>query len=166
MTRSLRRRLGYTITEMMIATAIVATVSSIGATLMIRLQNFYLTTTARNDIQRDARGALDIINRQLRQAVSTSIQIDSPANQGYYSRISFNSVDGRAMKFYQNGNQLIAYSTTTTAVLSNNLYYLAFSFPDSQNPTIVNVSMTMFKNIQLGRRSVLQMSIQKVRVMN
>ena len=160
------RRRGYTLTEMLIAVAIVGIVASLGGVLMVRLQTFYLNTVARNDIQRDARNALDFLNRQLRQAVSTTIVIDTPSNQGYCSRISFTSIDGRSMMFYQSGNQLISVIDTTQSVLSKNLYYLAFSFPYSSNPTIINVSMTMSKNVQLGQKSVLQMSIQKVRVMN
>jgi hypothetical protein len=57
-------------------------------------------------------------------------------------------------------------NNTATTVLSRNLVYIAFTFPQTDNPTIVSTAISMGKNIQLGRRKVLELSIQKVRVMN
>lgn len=163
---ALKRRAGYTLTELMIVVAILGTVSTVGPMLLTQLQNFYLMTTARNDIERDARNSLDLMNRMLRQAVDGTIVIDSPSSQGPYSRIRFKHVDGRYVEFRQNGNQLISVVGTDTSVLSRNLQFIAFTFPRSEDPTIVSVSMTMGKAIQLGRQKVLELTVQQVRIMN
>lgn len=160
------KRAGYTLTEMMMVVAIVGIISSVGPLLLTNLQNFYLMTTARNDIQRDARASLDMINRNLRQAKHGTIVIDTPTGQGPYSRIRFKHVDDRYMEFRQNGNQLVMVSSNTASVLTKNLVYIAFTYPRTDDPTIVSVSMTMGKSIQLGRRKVLELTIQKIRVMN
>ncbi|HAM35285.1 MAG TPA: hypothetical protein DEB40_11530 [Elusimicrobia bacterium] len=166
-TLGLRRRGGYTLSELMIVVAILGALSSVGPILLLNLNNFYLTTTARSEVQRDARVALDNINRFLRQGVASSITIDTPAsNGGPYSRIRFLHVDNRAIQFYQNGNRLIRSINGNESTISGNLLYVAFSYPRSDDPSIVSVSMTMGKNVQLGQRKVLELTIQKVRIMN
>lgn len=158
---------GYTLSELMIVVAIVGALSTVGPLLLFNLQNFYMMTTARSDIQRDARVALDNINRFLRQGVAGTITIDTPSSGGGpYSRIRFKHVDGRYVEFRQDGSDLIRVVGNTSSVISRNLIYVAFSYPRSDDPSIVSVSMTMGKNIQLGRRKVLELTIQKVRVMN
>lgn len=163
--RTLGRR-GYTMTEMMMVVAIIGILASVGPTLLIGMQNFFLMTSARYEVQRDARSTLDTVNRYLRQAVSSTIVIDTPASQGPYSRIRFKHVDGRYMEFRQNGNQLIQQIDNRNSTITQNLAYIAFTFPRTDDPSIVSVSITMSKNIQLGRRKVLELTIQKVRVMN
>lgn len=164
--RTLRGRLGYTLTELMMVVAIVGSISTVGPLMLTQLQNFYLMTTARNDIERDARNSLDFMNRFLRQAVDGTIVIDTPASQGPYSRIRFKHIDGRYVEFRQSGSNLLAVVNNDSTVLSKNLVYIAFTFPRSEDPTIVSVSMTMGKAIQLGRRKVLELTIQQVRIMD
>lgn len=159
-------RKGYTLTETMLVVAIVGILATVGPTMMTQLQNFFLMTTARNEIQRDARNTLDFMNRMVRQARYGTIVVDTPAGQGPYSRIRFMHVDGRYMEFRQSGSSLIAKINNSESTLSKNLVYIAFTFPRIDDPTIVSVSLTMGKSIQLGRVKVLELTIQKVRVMN
>ena len=163
---------GHTLTEMMIVVAILGVIASVGPPLMIGLQNFFLMTSARYETQRDARAALDTINRFLREAYQSSIVIDTPAGQGIYSHITFTLVDGRQMQFKQSGRQLIQMVTnsagtqTVTNTLTKNLIYIAFTFPETDNLSIVSVAITMGRSIQLGRQKVLELTVQNVRVMN
>jgi prepilin-type N-terminal cleavage/methylation domain-containing protein len=165
-------RRGHTLTEMMLVVAILGIIASVGPPLMIGLQNFFLMTSARYETQRDARACLDTINRFLRESYSSSIVIDTPAGQGIYSHITFSLVDGRQMQFKQSGRQLIQMVTnaagtqTVTTTLTKNLIYIAFTFPETDNLTIVSVAITMGKTIQLGRQKVLELTVQNVRVMN
>lgn len=164
--RRLKRRAGYTLVEVMLVVAILGIVSSVGPLLMTQLQNFFLMTTARNEIERDARSSLDTMNRFIRQAVDGTIVVDNAANGGPYSRIRFKHIDGRYVEFHQDGSKLVEIVNTDQTIMSKNLAYIAFTFPRTDNPTIVSVSMTMSKSIQLGRRKVLELTIQNVRVMN
>lgn len=164
--RGLLTRKGYTLTEMMMVVAIIGILATVVPTMMTQMQNFFLMTSARYEIQRDARTTLDTVNRYLRQAVASSVVMDTPAGQGPYSRIRFRSIDGRNMQFRQNGKQLIQVIGTAESVVSSNLIYIAFTYPHTDDPSIISVSITMGKSIQLGRRKVLELTIQKIRVMN
>ncbi|MDE1977165.1 MAG: type II secretion system protein [Elusimicrobia bacterium] len=161
-----RRRLGYTLAEMMLVVAIVGIVASTGAYLLMHLNDFYQLTQANNDIERDARQCLDTMNRYIRQAEDLSITISTPANGGPYSRIDFTTADGRSMAFYQSGDELIQVIGNTATVMSKHLAYIAFTFPQSDDPSIVSVSLTMGETIQRGQKKVLELTIEKVRVMN
>jgi prepilin-type N-terminal cleavage/methylation domain-containing protein len=164
--RKLKSRLGYTLTEMMMVVAIIGILATVAPTMLIQMQNFFLMTSARYEIQRDARTTLDTVNRYMRQAVATTVVMDTPAGQGPFSRIRFRHVDGRYMEFRQQGNKLIQVIGTAQSVVSSNLIYIAFTYPHTDDTSIVSVSITMGKNIQLGRRKVLELTIQKIRVMN
>jgi prepilin-type N-terminal cleavage/methylation domain-containing protein len=159
-------RRGYTLAEVMMVVAILGILATVAPTMLIQMQNFFLMTSARYEIQRDARTTIDTVNRYLRQAVATSVVMDTPAGQGPFSRIRFRHVDGRYMEFRQSGSKLIQVIGTATSVVSQNLIYIAFTYPHSDDTSIISVSITMGKSIQLGRRKVLELTIQKVRVMN
>lgn len=161
-----RKRRGYTMLEMMLVVAIVGILASIGPTLLIGIQNFFLMTTARFEVQRDARATLDTVNRYMRQAVAGTVVIDTPSGQGPYSRVRFRHIDGRYMEFRQSGSSLIQVINSNTSTVTKNLVYIAFTYPRTDDPSIISVSITMGKNIQLGRRKVLELTIQKVRIMN
>jgi prepilin-type N-terminal cleavage/methylation domain-containing protein len=160
------RRRGYSLVELMMVVAIVGTVAMIGPRLMTQLQNFYLLTTARGDIQRDARASIEIVNRFLRQARYRTIIIDSAAGQGPYSRIRFEHIDGRTFQYRQEGNKLIQGVNGVESVLTRNLVYIAFTFPRSDYPRLVSVSMTMGKKTYLENIKELELTVQKIRVMN
>lgn len=157
---------GYTLIELMMVVAIVGAVAMVGPRLMIQLQNFYLLTTARGDIQRDARASIEIVNRFLRQARYRTIIIDSAAGQGPYSRIRFQHIDGRNFQYRQQGNRLIQGVNGVESVLTRNLVYIAFTFPRSDYPRLVSVSMTMGKKTYLEDIKELELTVQKIRVMN
>ena len=159
-------RRGYTLVEMMMVVAIVGILASVGPTLLIGIQNFFLMTSARFEVQRDARATLDTVNRYMRQAVASTVVIDTPGGQGPYSRVRFKHVDGRYMEFRQNGKELVQVINATNSTITKNLVYIAFTYPRTDDPSIISVSITMGKNIQLGRRKVLELTIQKVRIMN
>lgn len=188
MKRSLHER-GYTLTELMMVVAITGILFAAGPPMLVQMQNFYLMTNARQAIERDARVSLDTVNRFVRQGQAGTINIDTPKSTGtnkpcdegtsgsnmggIYSRISFTLIDGRQVQFFQSGNNLCqsigtdsTNATIVTSVLSNNLDYIGFGTPQTDNPTIIQVSMTMSKSIQLGKTKVLELTIQKVRVMN
>ncbi|MFA5138593.1 MAG: prepilin-type N-terminal cleavage/methylation domain-containing protein [Elusimicrobiota bacterium] len=164
--RRLRDRRGYSAAELMIVVAIVGILAMIGPELMMKMQNFYMLTTARAEIQRDARATLDLVNRFLRQAKYNTIQIDTPSGQGPYSRIRFEHIDGTSYEFRQDGANLVQTEGGRTTIIAKNIVYIAFTFPRSDYPRLVSVSITTGKNIQLGQRKELELTVQKIRVMN
>ena len=160
---------GYTLTEAMMTVAILGILGGSAAPIMVRINNFWRQTTARNEIERDVRASLDQINRSLRQADRRTINIDQVSGQPPFSRITFNVEDGSRIQFYQDGNKLVmvrSTNTVTTSELSRRVGFIAFTYPRTDDPSIVSVAMTMQAPTYLGGKKALQLSISKVRIMN
>jgi hypothetical protein len=56
--------------------------------------------------------------------------------------------------------------TSNTTTLSKNIGYIAFTYPRTDDVSIISVAVTMQTPTYLGQKKTLQLSIQKVRVMN
>lgn len=166
----LMSRRGMTLPEVMMTVAIVAILGSVSAPLLKNMNNFWLQTKARNDIQRDVRVSLDLINRFLRQARQNTVQIDQVSGQPPYSRITFTTLDSENITFWQSGKDLSmsvsSGAATSSRVISSNVGYIAFTYPRTDDISIISVALTMQSATYLGQKKALQLSIQKVRVMN
>ncbi|MBI4678297.1 MAG: prepilin-type N-terminal cleavage/methylation domain-containing protein [Elusimicrobia bacterium] len=160
---------GYSLTEVMMVVAILGILAAAAAPLMVQMTNFWRTTTARNEIERDVRISLETMNRYLRQAKKNTVIIDQVPGQPPFSRITFTPEKGGSVKFYQHGSKLmmqISSATVVSSTISYRLGYLSFTYPRTYEPDIVSVAVTMQAPTYLQRKKALQLSIQKVRIMN
>jgi len=164
--RALRSRRGYTLVEILITIAIMGVLAMFGPTLMTQITKFFVLSRAKLDLQQQARAAMYIITRELRQAQSNTITVDEVSGQPYYSRIKFTKVQGAVITINQSNNQLILTEGTDTSVLSKNLAYLAFTFPRSDDMTMISVSLTLEEQIYGGLLKALNMASEQVEVMN
>lgn len=164
------KRKGYTLMEMMMTVAIIGIVMGISAPLLLQVTNFWRLTSARYSIQRDVRTSLDTINRFTRQARSATVVIDNISGQPPCSRLQFtytNTSDNTVpVSFYQQGKKLYMNNNGNISTLSDNLAYIAFTYPRTDDISIISVAMTMQSPTYRGGKKALQLSIQKVRVMN
>lgn len=165
-----QRRSGYTLMELMMTVAILGVVVTIGSPLMYQATNFWRLTSARYAIQRDVRTSIDMINRFTRQAQSATVVIDRLSGQPPASRITYQytnaSGNNVTMSFYQAGKKLYMSNNGSVTMLSDNLAYIAFTYPRTDDISIISVAMTMQSPTYRGGKKALQLSIQKVRVMN
>ncbi len=159
------REKGFSLVEAMMVTAIIGIVVLVGPQMLIHVVRFYQLHEAKIEIQRDARACLDLVDRFLRQAKSSTVIVDQLTNQPPFSRITFTTIQGQTMSFYQSGKTLYQVAQSTT-VISTNLHYIAFTYPRTDDPTIISVALTMAKDTYEGGSKALELSIQKVRVMN
>jgi prepilin-type N-terminal cleavage/methylation domain-containing protein len=166
MVKRLLGRKGFTLTEIMIACAILGVMASVGPSIMININRFYLMNRTRIAIQQEARSVMSIVNRSLRQGRTSTITIDNYSGQPPFSRISFRKIQGEAISYYQHNSNLYVVDSGSTRTLTKNLRFMAFSFPRSDDMDIVSVSLTLEKSTFGGKTKALQMAIEKVRVMN
>jgi prepilin-type N-terminal cleavage/methylation domain-containing protein len=157
---------GFTLTEIMITVAILGIVMMVGPNLLLSITRFSRLSRARIETQRSARIALNQINQSLRQASSSSITVSQETGQPPLSSVSFSTVDNRNMKFYQSGKNLYYVLNGSTRTLSDGLRYIAFSYPRTDDATIMSVSLTFEKDTYQGGSKALQMAIEKVRIMD
>ena len=166
MVRRPRARAGYSLTEMLMVVAIIGILASVGSRVMLQVNRYFILTNTRADLQREARAAMYVINRNLRQGSIGSITIDRASSQPFYSRLTFTKITGSQMVFSQSGTNLVQTVGTKTRTLSKNVKYLAFTFPRSDDLSVISVSITLEKSIYQGRVKALHMTSEKVRVMN
>lgn len=163
---AIKLKKGYTLTEVMVVVAILGVIGGMGAPLLMQMTNFWRQTTARNAIQRDVRTSLDLINRFARQAQSSTLVIDAASGQPPWSRVTFTSIQGQTVLFYQGGNKLYMRQAGKTTMLTENLAFISFTYPRTDEITLLSVAITAQSATFKGGKKALQLSIQKVRIMN
>jgi len=166
MVKRLRQRLGYTMVEIMMVIAIIGVMALIAPNFITQLNRFFILSRARIELQQEARAAMTIMTKDIRQAQNSTIRIDNGTGQPSYSRIRFTTIDGRTIQYAQNGVNLVMTTGTRNNTLTKNLRYLAFTFPRSDDMGILSVSITLEKAIYQGLTKALHMASERVRVMN
>jgi prepilin-type N-terminal cleavage/methylation domain-containing protein len=161
-----RNERGWTLVELMIVTAIVGTVAMLAPQAMTQATKFFVLSRARLELQREARATMYVITRELRQAKSNSLVIDQAVGQPYYSRIQFTTIQLRNQTITQANNIIQLTSGNTVSILSKHVAFLSFTFPRSDDMTIVSVALTLQEQIYNGAFKALHMASERVRVMN
>jgi hypothetical protein len=147
--------------------AIIGIIVMILPQLLKNVTRFTRLSTARIETQRAARDCLSRINQSLRQAVATSVVIGQESGQPPCSSVTFTTVDGRTLKYYQSNKDLnFSNGSSTSTVAADCMRYIAFTYPRTDDSTILSVSITVEKNTFDRGTKALQMAIEKVRVMN
>ena len=158
--------------ELMVVMGIVSALFAVAAPLLMQANRQFILVRTKLELQQEARGIMYVVTRALRQAQASSILISRAAtNQPYYSKITFTKEPNDAgvsqtLVFQQEGTILYQVIGAGKRVLSRNLKYMAFTFPRSDDMSLVSVSITLEKNIYEGKKKALHMASEKVRVMN
>jgi prepilin-type N-terminal cleavage/methylation domain-containing protein len=82
-----RQNKGVTLVELLMVLAIIGSVAFIAPSLIKMMTNFFILGKAKLELQTEARAAMYLITRELRQAQSVSIVIDQANGQANYSRV-------------------------------------------------------------------------------
>jgi prepilin-type N-terminal cleavage/methylation domain-containing protein len=162
----IRNRKGWTLVEIAITSAVIGIVALLAPQIISFSTKVFVLGKTKLELQREARAAMYIITRELRQAQSSTIVIDEIAGQPYYSRIRFTKINNANVTIAQNGSNLTLTLGIDVTTLSKNLAYMAFTFPRSDDLTIVSVSVTLQQQIYSGLSKALHMASERVRVMN
>jgi len=166
MLRIVKKKKGYTLVEVMLVLAVMGIVLAGTLGLLINFTRFWRVNQAKLDIQRDARRTLSLMNKSLRQAVAGSILIDQIDGMPPWSRVTFNGLDGVSVSYYQDGGRLYQQTNGHILLLGENLKTVRFSYPSSDDGALLGVSVCFEKATYEGGSKSLQMSIEKVRIMN
>lgn len=164
---------GVTLTELMISVAIMGLLVSIVGTFMVKGVSFFRLSRARGEIQRDARVSVDLINRNLRQGQALTVNLTRyNSDQPPLSMIEFTHINGTSFRFYQLGDKFYMATMPSGEVtwrekkMADNLRNLAFTYPQSDDSNIVSTSLCFEKATYRGETKALQLSVEKIRIMN
>lgn len=167
-----KRTTGYTLTELLVIIAIIGILSPLVGAAFISIVKQYKLNMSKSEIQRNARSATEIINKTLRQATSNSIVITQMnADSLPCSMIIFTHVNGNVYRFYQSDDKLYMGISTdginwNDRTLGEYLRSIGFMYPDFYDDKIVSVSVCFEKETYEGKTKTLQLSSEKIRIMN
>ncbi|HBU68781.1 MAG TPA: hypothetical protein DEE98_00175 [Elusimicrobia bacterium] len=164
---------GVTLVELLISVAILGILSSVIGTFMINGLKFSRLATAKGEIQRDARVCIDLMNRTLRQGQADTVTITRyNSSHPPCSMVEFTHINGKAYRFYQiNDKFFMARKDEGSSVwhenkVADNLRNLIFTYPRLDDNSILSVSLCFEKATYEGAAKTLQLSVEKVRIMN
>lgn len=166
-------RRGVTLMELMMVVAIMSVLSVVAAPLLLQANRHFIMIRNKMELQREARAIMYVLSRSLRQAQKDTIVVSrANSSQPFYSKITFTKETStftyvsQTLTFQQEGTILYQLFGPDKRVLTRNLNYLAFTFPRSEDMSLISVSVTLQKNIYEGRTKALHMASEKVHVMN
>lgn len=157
---------GWTLTELAITAAIIGIVAMIAPQIIYHSTRVFVLARTKLELQREARAAMYIITREMRQAQSGTIIIDQMNGQPYYSRIRFTKITNANVTIAQSGSSIQLTVGNDITTLSKNLAFLSFTFPRSDDMTIISVALTLQQQIYGGLYKALHMASERVRVMD
>ena len=158
---------GYTLVELLVVSAIVAIILSLGSTLFIRMDTFFRISIAKIETQRDARNLINLLSQDIRQARSSLITLSREnASQPPYSKITFQNTAGDTIIFWQEGRILNMKKNGTTTGLAKNLRSLFFTYPETDNPTLITILLSVDKRADNQRTFAMQMGGETIRLLN
>jgi type II secretory pathway pseudopilin PulG len=157
---------GVTLIELMITVTLIFITASAFSVLLLNLTRFYRLNLARSEIQRDARLCLSTINKSLRQAKADSIIVDQIQGEPPWSRIQFVNANDDTISYYQYQNKLYQVVNGSTSILAENLNNIRFCYPATDDPKIISISICFEKKTYETGKKAIQLSIEKVRIMN
>jgi prepilin-type N-terminal cleavage/methylation domain-containing protein len=168
----MKKEKGVTLVELMIVVGIISAVFTGFTVVLVKgLQLFQMNKT-KAEVERDVRTVIELVNKGLREAESSTVVIDSvDGTQPPYSRISFTDVNGDAHAFYQNGKRLYMQTPTGSNVLMSNLRTIFFAYPDTADTAtdesvILTVSLCAEGDYWGAQKKVYHMNLEKIRLMN
>ncbi|MEW6557153.1 MAG: hypothetical protein AB1349_07350 [Elusimicrobiota bacterium] len=162
---TLHKSKGLTFIELMINVAMISIMAFALSSLFLKWIQLWYLSQAKTEIQRDARTCISAINKHLRQADASSVVVDRyDSNQPPYSRITFTK-DSQTHIYYQKDQELYEVISSTRSI-AKSLRAVQFTYPQTSDDSIINVSITFEKSTFSARRKALQLSVEKVRIMN
>jgi len=148
--RPVRSQSGFTLTELMIAVALLGMGLGFVTTLFMKTWQLWKRSYDELTMQRDARAAVVIMARAIREASPGSVAIDANAGDPAYSRINFTDGRGKAWSFWQKGNRIFYFTTlangaSATSFLASDVATLTFIYPNFQDVGLIDVAITCRK---------------------
>lgn len=162
-----KKQKGWTLIELCLGVAIVGFLSLVLATLVNNSIKIWHLDRARVAIQRDARGVLSLMIRNLREAKASSVTINSlDETQPPYSRISFTTIKGKTITYYQTQRRLYQNVDGKVSMVVENVRNLYFIYPQTSDDGVINLSLTLEREVIGARARIIHLNMEKVRLMN
>jgi len=159
-------------TEMLMVVVVLGVLAMAGSRMMVDVTRFFQLNMGRLTLQEEARTALSVIQKNLRQAKLDSLTIDQAPGQPYFSRIVFDKAPKKTggpavpITYFQKGAVLMETAGGATRPLSKHLKALTFTLPNTDDMAVVAVSLTLETPIYGGKMKTVRMNSGEIEVLN
>lgn len=161
---------GLSLIEMLITMAIMGIISLVLGQMYFQGYRIWRQNSARINVQRDTRGMLAEINKNLRQAESGAITISrNSASDPPCSKITFIGLQLGAtvqMSYYQSDLKLYRSIDGTAKEIGKNIRALSFATVESGDNASVNIGLCLEEKTYAEGTKTSKLSVQIVRIMN
>lgn len=158
---------GYSLTELMITVAILGMTSMVVSQLLVSTFKLWKMNQTRLEVQRDARTALSLLESALREASADTVVLTrNSSSEPPYSKISYTSVDGESVSFYQSTGRLIMQRAGRFKALSKDLRYITFAYPETTKENLISVALCLEKTAFGATKKDFYLSVQRIKVGN
>ena len=167
---------GVTLVELMISITIASLMGYAFTKVQSYILRFTLVSKAKQETVQESRTALTIIQKLIQQGTASTFVIDQQSGQPPYSRLYFQSTDlnnvTREFYFYQIGRSLymdyrsLGDPAWKSKIISKNLRFITFFYPETNDNTLLSVTLTVSKRTAEQKETFLQLAIQNVRILN
>ncbi|MBI5573097.1 MAG: hypothetical protein HY919_00910 [Elusimicrobia bacterium] len=156
---------GFTIVELMINVVTISIIAGALSALFFKWIQLWYLSSAKAEIQRDARTCVSAVDKHLRQATASSVVIDRyDSNQPPYSRLFFTKA-GQQFIYYQKGQEFYEVINSTKTI-AKCVRCVQFIYPETADDSIIAMSIAFEKKTYSSQTKALQLSVAKVRIMN
>lgn len=159
---------GLTLAELLLAGTLTGLLMMMLPRLITNIHGLTARLTVQIEIQREMRDVLGLITKDLRQAVASSVVIDSLAGQPPYSRITFTK-GGTNFRYWQEGTALMFVRPTVgenPKRFSNLLVSMYFVYPNTGDTRFISVYICMEKTVSKTTVKRYETIVEKVEIMN
>lgn len=164
---------GFTLTEILLVVTLAGILALMAAPLVKNVIKSLRVTQTKTELQTEARTAMSAMTRNLRAGIASTVSIGRlNADQLQCSKIEFVKIaktegtQNILMKYYQDGPRLYEVVNGSTRTLTENLRFVSFIFPKTDDTSLLAISLTLEKQDYLGQHTSRVPLSDKVQIMN
>ncbi len=162
---------GLNLIELLIAMALMSIGFAIIVTMFVNGWQLWRRSYTELMLQREAREAMTLIARTLREASPGTVRIDTPTGGIKFSKISFTDARNKGWIFKLTGETLdhvtvMTNGTSATIFMMRDVTSLTFVYPSFQDRSLIDVGLTCKKVPYGTERPIVVQVVERVILRN
>jgi len=159
------RRRGHTLVELMVVVVVLGALFALAPRLTLHVTRFFRLSQAKSENLQDARAAVILMTRTLRQAKASSIAIPDGTSIRF-RRTSPAGGGDQDIVYFKRGAELVQEVDGQQLVLTKNLKSLLFFPQTGADFSLITISLTMERSTYEGQSKEFHITTDRIKVEN